>query len=80
MEMRLSDGGAGFFGGVIDAVLSRILDVIWAFPIFLLAISLSIVGDAMARPLAEALDEPGAPRASDGRRRLVAPAWRPAGA
>ncbi len=34
---------AGFFGGVIDTVLSRILDVIWAFPIFLLAISLSIV-------------------------------------
>lgn len=34
---------AGFFGGVIDAVLSRIMDVIWAFPIFLLAISLSIV-------------------------------------
>lgn len=34
---------AGFFGGVVDAVLSRILDVIWAFPIFLLAISLSIV-------------------------------------
>jgi peptide/nickel transport system permease protein len=34
---------AGFFGGVVDGVLSRILDVIWAFPIFLLAISLSIV-------------------------------------
>jgi peptide/nickel transport system permease protein len=34
---------AGFFGGVVDAVLARILDVIWAFPIFLLAISLSIV-------------------------------------
>ena len=34
---------AGFFGGIIDTVLSRILDVIWAFPIFLLAISLSIV-------------------------------------
>jgi peptide/nickel transport system permease protein len=34
---------AGFFGGMVDAVLSRILDVIWAFPIFLLAISLSIV-------------------------------------
>jgi peptide/nickel transport system permease protein len=34
---------AGFFGGTVDAVLSRILDVIWAFPIFLLAISLSIV-------------------------------------
>jgi peptide/nickel transport system permease protein len=34
---------AGFFGGVVDAVLSRLLDVLWAFPIYLLAISLSIV-------------------------------------
>ncbi|QDL91389.1 ABC transporter permease [Paroceanicella profunda] len=34
---------AGFFGGLVDTVLSRILDVLWAFPIFLLAISLSIV-------------------------------------
>jgi peptide/nickel transport system permease protein len=34
---------AGFFGGVADAVLSRVLDVLWAFPIYLLAISLSIV-------------------------------------
>jgi peptide/nickel transport system permease protein len=34
---------AGYFGGVIDALLSRILDVLWAFPIYLLAISLSIV-------------------------------------
>lgn len=34
---------AGFFGGVVDAVLSRLLDILWAFPIFLLAISLSIV-------------------------------------
>lgn len=34
---------AGFFGGVTDAVLSRVLDVLWAFPIYLLAISLSIV-------------------------------------
>jgi peptide/nickel transport system permease protein len=34
---------AGFFGGVTDTILSRILDIIWAFPIFLLAISLSIV-------------------------------------
>jgi peptide/nickel transport system permease protein len=34
---------AGFFGGIVDATLSRILDVIWAFPVFLLAISLSIV-------------------------------------
>jgi peptide/nickel transport system permease protein len=34
---------SGFFGGLVDMVLSRILDVLWAFPIFLLAISLSIV-------------------------------------
>jgi len=34
---------AGFFGGMIDIVISRLLDVLWAFPIYLLAISLSIV-------------------------------------
>jgi len=34
---------AGFFGGVVDAILSRFLDVLWAFPVYLLAISLSIV-------------------------------------
>ena len=34
---------AGFFGGIADAVLSRLLDILWAFPIYLLAISLSIV-------------------------------------
>ena len=34
---------AGFFGGIVDTILSRILDVLWAFPIYLLAISLSIV-------------------------------------
>jgi len=34
---------AGFFGGAIDWVLSRLLDVLWAFPVYLLAISLSIV-------------------------------------
>jgi peptide/nickel transport system permease protein len=34
---------AGFFGGVTDIILSRILDVMWAFPVYLLAISLSIV-------------------------------------
>lgn len=34
---------SGFFGGLVDIVLSRILDVLWAFPVFLLAISLSIV-------------------------------------
>src|SRR5215475_15877046 len=34
---------AGFFGGAVDWVLSRLLDVLWAFPVYLLAISLSIV-------------------------------------
>jgi peptide/nickel transport system permease protein len=34
---------AGFFGGLADMVISRVLDVLWAFPIYLLAISLSIV-------------------------------------
>ena len=34
---------AGFFGGIIDTLLSRFLDILWAFPVYLLAISLSIV-------------------------------------
>jgi peptide/nickel transport system permease protein len=34
---------AGFVGGLTDAVVSRGLDVLWAFPVYLLAISLSIV-------------------------------------
>lgn len=34
---------AGYRKGWVDAVLSRILDVIWAFPVYLLAISLSVV-------------------------------------
>ncbi len=34
---------AGFAGGVIDRIISIFLDVLWAFPIYLLAISLSIV-------------------------------------
>jgi peptide/nickel transport system permease protein len=32
---------SGFFGGVTDGVLSRAMDVVWAFPVYLLAISLS---------------------------------------
>jgi peptide/nickel transport system permease protein len=31
---------AGFFGGTTDALLSRLMDVIWAFPVYLLAICL----------------------------------------
>jgi peptide/nickel transport system permease protein len=34
---------AGYFGGLVDAILSRIMDVIWAFPVYLLAISISTV-------------------------------------
>ena len=34
---------AGYFGGLTDIILARILDVLWAFPVYLLAISLSIV-------------------------------------
>ena len=34
---------AGFFGGIVDGILSRLLDVVWAFPVYLLAISLSTV-------------------------------------
>jgi len=32
---------AGFFGGTVDELLSRLMDIIWAFPVYLLAISLS---------------------------------------
>ncbi|MEV5789211.1 ABC transporter permease [Streptomyces sp. NPDC052192] len=34
---------AGYFGGWADAVLSRLFDVVWAFPVYLLAICLSVV-------------------------------------
>lgn len=40
---------AGFFGGLVDMVIARVLDILWAFPVFLLAISLSIV--LISRPL-----------------------------
>jgi peptide/nickel transport system permease protein len=32
---------AGFFGGLVDSVLSRLMDIIWAFPVYLLAISIA---------------------------------------
>jgi len=34
---------AGFLGGAVDGVLSALLDLLWAFPVYLLAISLAIV-------------------------------------
>ena len=48
---------AGFFGGKLDTVLSGALDLLWAFPVYLLAISLSIVlignegGDSLLLPI-----------------------------
>jgi len=34
---------SGYAGGAVDGVLSRALDVVWAFPVYLLAICLSVV-------------------------------------
>jgi peptide/nickel transport system permease protein len=34
---------SGYFGGAVDWLISRIFDIVWAFPIYLLAISLSVV-------------------------------------
>ena len=33
---------AGYYRGWIDAVIARVLDVIWAFPVLLLGIALGI--------------------------------------
>jgi peptide/nickel transport system permease protein len=45
---------AGYYGGWTDTVLSRIMDVIWSFPVVLLAISLGIalaVGGLVLGPI-----------------------------
>ncbi len=34
---------AGFFGGLVDSVISRLMDMLWAFPVFLLAILIATV-------------------------------------
>ncbi len=34
---------AGYFGRATDWIISRFLDIVWAFPIYLLAISLSVI-------------------------------------
>src|SRR6478672_4238963 len=34
---------AGFYGGVTDSIIARGLDVVWAFPVYLLAISIATV-------------------------------------
>jgi peptide/nickel transport system permease protein len=42
---------AGFFGGIVDQILSRVLDIIWAFPVFLAAISISTVALTSGIPI-----------------------------
>jgi peptide/nickel transport system permease protein len=42
---------AGFFGGIVDQILSRILVIIWAFPVFLAAISISTVALTSGIPI-----------------------------
>ena len=56
---------AGFFGGVVDAVLSRLLDMLWAFPVYLLAISLSIVLISQRPAHRPDHDQAGQPAAAD---------------
>jgi peptide/nickel transport system permease protein len=34
---------AGFYRGPVDSVLSRLMDIVWAFPVYLFAISISTV-------------------------------------
>jgi peptide/nickel transport system permease protein len=42
---------AGFFGGFTDTALSRLMDLLWAFPVYLLAICLATVLIARTEPL-----------------------------
>jgi peptide/nickel transport system permease protein len=42
---------AGFFRGFTDSVFSRVMDLIWAFPVYLLAISLSTVLLSQTKPI-----------------------------
>jgi peptide/nickel transport system permease protein len=42
---------AGFFGRWVDSILSRMMDLVWAFPVYLLAISLSTVLLTLANPI-----------------------------
>jgi len=34
---------AGYFGGVMDWIVSRVFDIVWAFPVLLFAICLSVI-------------------------------------
>jgi peptide/nickel transport system permease protein len=37
---------AGFFGGYTDGILARLMDILWAFPVYLLAISVSVIAQS----------------------------------
>lgn len=55
---------AGFLGGAVDAVLAWLLDLLWAFPVYLLAVSLSIVllsQDLRLGPFTLSSDSPALP-------------------
>jgi peptide/nickel transport system permease protein len=39
----LVGAASGFFGGITDSILSRLMDILWAFPLYLLAICLSVI-------------------------------------
>ena len=55
---------AGFLGGAVDVVLAWLLDLLWAFPVYLLAVSLSIVllsQDVRLGPFTLSSDSPALP-------------------
>ncbi len=53
---------AGALGGAVDGVLSGLLDLLWAFPVMLLAISLALVGAPLALgPVTISGDSPALP-------------------
>ena len=56
---------AGFFGGWIDAIISRGLDVLSAFPVYLLAIALATVPPTQGLTIGPVPVEPASPPAAD---------------
>jgi len=51
--------GAGFFGGLVDTLISRLMDMLWAFPVFLLAILISTVSLTQGLQLGPLVVDPG---------------------
>lgn len=50
---------AGFFGGLVDSVISRLMDMLWAFPVFLLAILIATVSLTQGLQLGPLAVNPG---------------------